>query len=171
MPRTTGLANYSDIHYTDPQLARAIVAHFKPQGRCLEPFKGDGAFLQHLPAQAAWCELQEGRDFFAWTEPVDWIVTNPPFSNLTDVFAHAFSLAQHCVFLMPISKYFSSAPRLALAREFGGLQEILHVGTGRDIGFGIGFPFAALKFVRGYVGPIHMGYLPVASWKPFSPVS
>lgn len=154
MVRTTGLANYSDVHFTDSALARRIVAHFQPQGICLEPFRGTGAFHQWLPAGSPWCELAEGKDFFDYATEVDWIITNPPFSNLTQVFEHAFRLSQNCVFLIPISKYWSSQPRLQLARAYGGLQEILHVGTGRAIGFDIGFPFAAMHFARGYAGPI-----------------
>lgn len=159
MVRTVGLSNYSDVHFTAPALAGRIVAHFAPTGRCLEPFKGEGAFLDHLPAGSAWCELAEGRDFFRWAEPADWIITNPPFSNLTQVFEHAFALAEHCVFVIPISKYWSSAPRLEAVRRYGGLVEILHLGRGRSIGFDIGFPFAALHFQRGYVGTIKESWL------------
>jgi hypothetical protein len=68
------------------------------------------------------------------------------------------NLANHCVFQIPVSKYFSSAPRLALAREYGGLEEMLMLGTGRSIGFDIGFPFAAMKFTRDYAGDIRISY-------------
>lgn len=159
MVRTVGLENYSDVHFTNDELARRIVEHFAPQGRCLEPFKGDGAFLTHLPAGSNWCEITEGRDFFQHTGQADWIITNPPFSNLTQVFAHAFALSENCVFLIPISKYWSSAPRLKAVEFYGGLVQILHVGTGRAIGFDIGFPFAAMHFQRGYKGPIHQAVL------------
>lgn len=155
MPITTGLKNYSDVHFTNARLAKAIVDHYSPKGLCLEPFRGDGAFYDHLPENSRWCEITEGLDFFDFNESVDWIITNPPFSNLTQVFEHAFNISEQCVFLIPISKFFSSAPRLALAKEYGGLYEMLHVGTGRQIGFNIGFPFAAMKFVKGYDGPIH----------------
>lgn len=155
MVRTVGLSGYSDVHFTDAAVAQAVVAHFQPTGRCLEPFRGGGAFYQHLPPDALWCEVTEGRDFFDFKEPVDWLVTNPPFSNMTEVFQHAFTLAEHCVFLMPISKYWSSAPRLEAARAYGGLREILHLGRGRALGFNTGFPFAALHFQRGYDGPIY----------------
>lgn len=82
-----------------------------------------------------------------------------PYSNLTRVFEHAFTLAEQCVFLIPISKYFSSAPRLAAAHAYGGLKTILHVGTGREIGFDIGFPFAAMHYVRSYSGTIALASL------------
>ena len=161
MVMTRGQKSYSDIHFTNVKVASAIVNHFRPSGRCLEPFKGGGAFLQALPASADWCEVEEGRDFFNWTERVDWIVTNPPFSNMTQVFEHAFSVAENCVFLIPISKYWSSLPRLEAASRYGGLVEIAHLGTGRSIGFNIGFPFAAMHFKREYNGPIRQSILTV----------
>ena len=156
---TTGQKNYSDVHFTNTVLAKKIIDHFSPTGKCLEPFRGDGAFWNHLPNGSAWCEIKDGRDFFEFKDDVDWIITNPPFSILTKVFEHAFTISQNCVFLIPISKYWSSAPRLAASKEYGGLAQILHVGTGRNIGFDIGFPFAALHFVRGYAGPIQQQYL------------
>lgn len=163
MVRTVGLHDYSDVHFTDAEVARRIVAHFSPSGRCLEPFAGEGAFLQHLPTGSLSCEISRGRDFFDFTEPVDWIITNPPFSNLTTVFDHAFTLSDNCVFLIPISKYWSSAPRIASAANYGGLVEILHLGPGRKIGFDIGFPFGALHFKRGYKGAISVSELTVGS--------
>lgn len=86
----------------------------------------------------------------------------PPLTT-TRIFEHAFHLADHCVFLIPISKYWSSEPRLELVSRYGGLDEILHLGTGRQIGFDIGFPFGAMYFARGYRGPITETRLPMGS--------
>lgn len=154
MVRTASLNNYSDVHFTDRKVARKIVSYFQPQGRILEPFRGDGAFFESLPAGSFWCELSEGRDFFDWQEPVDWIITNPPFSNLTDIMAHAFKVSENTVFLVPLSKIYSSSPRLDLVRAQAGMRTQLMFGPGRRIGFNIGFPFAAIHFQRGYQGPV-----------------
>jgi hypothetical protein len=159
MVKTVGLKNYSDVHYTNDAIAGQIVAHFNPAGKCLEPFRGSGAFYKHMPKGSDWCEINDGRDFFDRKERFDWIVTNPPFSNLTQVFKHSFELSDNCVFLIPISKYWSSRPRLDLAKQYGGIREILHVGTGRQIGFDIGFPFAAMHFAKEYRGPITESFL------------
>ena len=159
MVMTVGQKNYSDVHFTNSELARRIINHFAPSGRCLEPFRGDGAFFNHLPSGSDWCEISDGRDFFEFSEQVDWIITNPPFSIMTRVFEHAFTVSENCVFLVPICKFWSSAPRLAAADKYGGLVEILHTGTGRDIGFDIGFPFAALHFKRGYKGAINQKHI------------
>jgi hypothetical protein len=49
------------------------------------------------PARVDWCEIKRGRDFFAWTEPVDWIVTNPPWSQFRAFLQHAMTLAEKVV--------------------------------------------------------------------------
>lgn len=154
MVMTRGQRNYSDEHYTADAVAEMVVKHFAPSGRCLEPFRGEGAFFRHMPHGTEWCDIREGRDFFDWAVPTDWLVTNPPFSNMTKVFEHAFTLADNCVFVIPISKYWSSAPRLEAVERYGGLAEIAHLGRGRAIGFDIGFPFAAMYFKRRYRGRI-----------------
>lgn len=152
MVKTVGLNNYSDVHYTKPWVAEKIINHFKPAGNVLEPFSGDGAFLELLPPDSDWCEIEKGKNFFDYNKKVDWIVTNPPYSNLTDVMKHCFAIADNTVLLVPLSKIYSSAPRLSLVRDFAGIKEEFMLGTGRDIGFDLGFPFAAVHFVRGYKG-------------------
>jgi hypothetical protein len=149
---TTGLKNYSDVHYTRRETAKLIIDHFSPVGKILEPFKGGGAFYNNLPEGADWCETQEGRDFFAHKGKVDWIITNPPFSNLTDVMSHAFEISFNTVLLVPLSKVYSSAPRMRLVRDKAGIAKELMFGSGRAIGFDLGFPFAAMHFVKGYQG-------------------
>lgn len=153
MVMTTGLKNYSDVHYTHPALARLILNYVKPSGVILEPFSGGGAFYDHMGEGALWCEQAKGRDFFDFHTPVDWIVTNPPYSNLTDVMRHAFTISQHTVFLVPLSKVYSSAPRMALVNDVASIRRQFYLGPGRKIGFDIGFPFAAMEFVKGYQGP------------------
>ena len=61
----------SDIVYTPEWVAIDLVEWFKPNGIILEPCKGDGAILKHLPAHSSWCEIKEGKDFFAWSSGVD----------------------------------------------------------------------------------------------------
>ena len=161
MVMTTGLKDYSDVHFTDKDVARKVIEHFKPSGKILEPFRGSGIFYDELPEGTDWCEIDEGRDFFKFNEKVDWIVSNPPFSNLTDVLRHSFNISDNTVYLVPLSKIYSSAPRLRLVRDQAGIKEELNFGPGRDIGFDIGFPFAAIHFKRDYFGPT------LKSWKFF----
>jgi len=47
----------------------------------LEPFKGEGAFYNHLPdfVKKEWTEIEEGKDYKSFTGEVDWVISNPPF--------------------------------------------------------------------------------------------
>lgn len=155
MTTASAMKGYSDVHYTKPEVARAIIDHFQPTGKVLEPFRGSGVFFNELPKGTQWCEIEDGRDFFEFNEQVDWIVTNPTWSDLTKVMEKAFSIAQHTVLLIPLSKLYSSVPRMKLEKEVAGVREHLLLGSGRDIGFDLGFPMAAIHFERGYHGAFH----------------
>ena len=146
------MKNYSDVHFTKPHVAKAIVRHFAPTGKTLEPFRGSGVFYRELPQGTLWCEIEDNRDFYDFNEQVDWIVTNPTWSDLTKVMDHAFSISQNTVLLIPLSKLYSSVPRMDLVRKLAGVKEQLILGSGRDIGFDLGFPMAAIHFERGYHG-------------------
>src|SRR5674476_960756 len=84
----------------------------------LEPCKGAGNFLKHLPQSAAWCEIKEGRNFFAWTQKVDWIITNPPWSQMRRFLQQAMSVADHVVFLISLARGMRSWPVKSLAHYF-----------------------------------------------------
>jgi hypothetical protein len=57
---------------------------FPIEGKVLEPCKGEGAFLQYYLTDADWCEIAEGKNYYDYEKKVDWIVTNPPYSDLID---------------------------------------------------------------------------------------
>ena len=99
---------------------------------------------------ADYCELQEGRDFFDWREPVDWIVSNPPYSIYLDWMRHSFEVAENIVYLVPLYKALHSSTLLSETFEWGGIVEIVHIGTGRDVGFDFGFAAGAVHYKRGY---------------------
>ncbi len=95
----------NDRVYTPDYLAKAIVERYRPSGRILEPCKGNGAFLKHLP-NAEWCEIDDGKDFMLWTKRVDWIITNPPYSKYLDFLRHSFEISDNVVFLQFINAFF-----------------------------------------------------------------
>jgi len=47
-----------------------------------EPFKGEGAFYDVFPDNIIkhYTEIEEGLDYKNFNQPVDWIITNPPFT-------------------------------------------------------------------------------------------
>lgn len=143
-----------DRVYTPAWCAEDMVNHFRPHGRVLEPCKGDGAIYNRLPTGALWCEIDEGKDFFRWDEPVDCIITNPPYSKLRPFMVHAFKIADHdVVLLIPVRNLVSGYGTVREARGFGAMKEIRWYGGGARLGFPMGNAIAAVHWKRGYVGP------------------
>lgn len=141
-----------DRVFTPTWVARDMVEHFRPAGRILEPCKGAGAFLEVLPPDVAWCEIDEGRDFFAWSAPVDWVVSNPPYSLTRKWFRHSYTIAEHLLYLVPLRNVFSGFGFVREIYDFGGIVEIRHYGTGGSVGFPMGNAIGAFHIQRGYGG-------------------
>jgi hypothetical protein len=165
MVMTTGLNNYHDRHYTPGHISEYIVDYFRPKGKILEPCRGNGSFMKYLPDNTLWCEIDEGKDFFEFQEKIDWIITNPPYSILTQWMDHCFQLADNVVLLIPISKLFSSNPRLQMVREYGGISDMIVFGPGRSIGIDLGFPMGAIKFSREWKGETNIKWYKETEWE------
>jgi hypothetical protein len=142
-----------DIVYTPSWVVADMVAHFQPQGRVLDPCRGKGAFTDQLPADTAWCEISDGRDFFEWTEPVDWVIGNPPYSQTRPWFKHSYKIAEHLVYLVPLRNVFSGYGFIREIHEFGGIREIRTYGTGGKLGFPMGNAVGAFHIQRDFAGP------------------
>ncbi len=148
---------------TPRDLARRIVDRFQPTGRILEPCRGDGSFYLALTGWAAahpsvrveWCEIREGRDFFERGELCDWIVTNPPWSQVRRFLQHGMRLAENVVFLMTVNHCWTRA-RVRDVREAGfGIQEICLLDYPRSFPQ-TGFQLGAIHFRRGHRGSIRL---------------
>lgn len=142
----------SDVVYTPDWVARDMVAWFNPTGRVLEPCRGDDAIYRHLPGGSEWCEIACGRDFFAWNQPVDWIITNPPYSLMREFMQHSFDLSVNTVFLQPLHTFFRAGGLIAIARKAGFVKHVRLYGGGHKLGFPTGNPIAAIHFQRNYHG-------------------
>jgi len=147
------IAKETDIVLTPDEIAADIVQHFKPTGRILDPCKGNGVFLRHMPG-AEWCESREGRNFFNWTERVDWIVSNPPYSIFADWMAHSLEIANNIVYLIPLAKVFSAEKRIRDIYRVAGIVETRLYGSGTSLGFPFGWPCGAVYIRIGYKGPM-----------------
>jgi hypothetical protein len=143
----------NDDIQTPPLLARRLVRHFRPQGRILEPCKGAGNFLKHLPKSAEWCELKEGRDFFAWTQKVDWIITNPPWSQMRRFLQQAMSVADHVVFLLTLNHLWTRARLRDIKAAGFGLREIVLLDLPPSFP-PMGFQLGAVHLSRGWTQAI-----------------
>lgn len=145
--------NPNDVVFTPDWLAKQIVRMYDLDMKgssVLEPCKGEGAFTQFLP-DAQWCELAEGKNFYDYTEKVEWIVTNPPYSDYNRFLDHAFELAQNIVLLVPMSKMFKSMGTIKKIYNWGGIVEIKILPASKA-GFPFGFPCAIYHLQKFYGG-------------------
>jgi hypothetical protein len=166
----------NDDIQTPSALARRLVSHFDPSGHLLEPCAGDGNFLKALRAhirtpnpsvssfphstgmvrrtsRVSWCEVKRNRNFFAWDQKVEWIITNPPWSQVRRFLQHALSLADHVVFLFTINHLWTRA-RLGDIRAAGfAIREIVTFETPKNFP-PMGFQLGAVCLSRGWTGPV-----------------
>lgn len=124
---------------------------FNISGKVLEPCKGEGAFLKYLPSDTDWCEIADGKNFYDYNQKVDWIVTNPPYSDFNRFLEHSFDLADNVVLLVPVAKMFKSMGTLQAIYKYGGFVEI-HTLPSNMAGFPFGFPSAVYYLKKGYCG-------------------
>jgi hypothetical protein len=138
---------------TPPALAQALVKALSPRGLILEPCAGTGSFLAALPAGSLWCEIKQGRDFLSWQGRVDWIITNPPWSQIRTFLQKSFAVADHVAFLMTINHAWTRA-RLRDMRQAGfGLREFILVETPHSFP-PTGFQLGLVVYARHWSGPI-----------------
>jgi hypothetical protein len=150
--------NQFDVVYTPDDVARDVVGFFQPTGLCLDPCKGDGAFLRHLPQGSEWCEIEQGRDFFGWSKPVAWIVGNPPYSTFYEWLSHAMGLSDNIGFLIPTAKILTAYRTIKMIWTWGGIPKVMFLGTGRAINLPLGFAIGAVHFQKGYTGPTQFSF-------------
>lgn len=143
--------NINDVVFTPEWLAEKIVNMFPITGSVLEPCKGEGAFLKYLPKNTEWCEITEGKNYYDYNKKVDWLVTNPPYSDYNRFLDHSFELADNIVLLVPVAKMFKSLGTLKKIYEYGGFVEI-HTLPSSKAGFPFGFPSVVYYLKRGYTG-------------------
>lgn len=141
-----------DVVYTPDWAAGDMVRHFSPTGVVLDPCRGKGAFHGLLPPESPWCEITDGRDFFDWSEPVDWVIGNPPYSLTRNWFRHSYEIATNLVYLIPLRNLFSGYGFIRELCEYGGIVEIRLYGTGGRLGFPMGNAVGAVHARRAFHG-------------------
>ncbi len=137
-----------DVVYTPDWVARDMVEYFKPSGRILDPCCGDGAFLRHLPAGTEWCEIERGRDFFAWHDRVDWCFGNPPYAQFSKWLGHSMEIADNICYLIPLTRLFNSGFFIKRVIQYGSLSHMRYYADGGELGWNIGFAIGAVHFKR-----------------------
>jgi hypothetical protein len=143
--------NKNDVVFTPDWLAKQICEMFEITGKVLEPCKGEGAFLKYLPENTEWCEVTEGKNFYDFASKVDWIITNPPYSDFDRFLDHSFELADNIVLLVPVAKMMKSMGTLKKVFNYGGIVSCHFLGGGQA-GFPFGFPVGIYYLKRNYLG-------------------
>jgi len=142
----------ADIVYTPEYVSKNIIEHLNPNGNCLDPCKGDGSFLKHMPVGSDYCEIEEGIDFFDYNKNVDWVIGNPPYSIFESFLRKSFSISENVSFLVPTNKVFQRQIIMDIITRFGGIKSIIIYGSGNLIGFPFGFSVGNFYFKKGYTG-------------------
>jgi len=136
-----------DVVMTPEYLAADLVNHFNPVGYGLEPCKGTGNILKYLP-QADWCEITEGRDFYDYNKKVDYVFTNPPWSQIRNFLLHCYDITDNIYVLITINHIFTKA-RLRDMKEKGfSIREIYCVDTPKNFP-ATGFQLAMIHITKG----------------------
>jgi hypothetical protein len=143
-----------DIVMTPESLAIKLVEHFKPSGFGLEPCKGTGNIYKHLPL-AEWCEITEGIDFFDWVEHVDYIFTNPPWSQIRKFLLHSYEVADEIYMLFTINHLWTKARLNDMQKAGFGIKEICVFDTPKNFPQS-GFQVGMVHLSRGYIGNIKL---------------
>ena len=149
--------NPNDVVFTPDHIAKYIIDTFNPDGKCLDPCRGEGAFYKFLPKGSDWCEIVYDKNFYNYKENVDWIVSNPPYSDFNRWLEHSFKLSNNVVYLVPIAKVFKSWGTLMVIKKYGGIKKIIFM-KGSDCGFPFGFPVGAFHFKKKWGGCIEIEF-------------
>ncbi len=90
----------------------------------LDPAVGSGSFYRNFPSFVDARSCGEDDNFFMWSEPVDWIITNPPYSCLDKWFEKSFQVCRvGCAYLLGLHNI--TPRRIEMANKAGfGLSDI-----------------------------------------------
>lgn len=154
-PNKTKKSTAADFVETPKWLAKTIIDHYQPNGKCLDPAAGNNIFYDLLLQPKDWCEINKEKDFLDYNEKADWIITNPLYSIYNFFLKKYFEVADNVVLLVPIAKAFKSLSVERMVQEYGGLKEIWLMGSGTFCGFSFGFPTGCLYYQRNYKGSIN----------------
>lgn len=136
------------------RLARALVAAVQPSGVILEPCAGTGNFVRALKlfGTVLTCEIDHGHDFLHWTQHVDRIVGNPPWSKFRAFLAHALTVADRIAFIASINHLWTRHRR-ELVREAGfGIEKIIEFDAPKEWK-APGFQLGMIVLTSGWSGP------------------
>lgn len=146
-----------DVVMTPVCLAERLVKHFNPTGKGLEPCCGSGNIFKFLN-DADWCEISKGRDFFEYNNRVDYVFTNPPWSQIRGFLQHSMKIANDIYFLFTINHLWTKARLRDIKNNEFGIVEICAVETPKEFPQS-GFQLGMVHLKKNYKGNIKLTYL------------
>lgn len=139
---------------TPQWLADMLVKRLNPSGRMLEPCSGQGSFVNAMRpyGQVSSCDISKDHPGFEWwTERVDWIVTNPPWSQFRLFLVHSMEVADHVALLSTVNHWWTKR-RVAEVRKHGFGYRTLLLCPWPDEFPASGFQLGMMLIERGYNG-------------------
>lgn len=152
---------------TPQPLADALVAALDPSGLVLEPCAGEGAFVQALRVHLqtcdgendVWtCELADGSDFLQWKLEVDWIVTNPPWSQFRSFLTHSLTLAHDVAMLATVNHWWTRHRVRSVQRAGFGYRHLWLCDWPVEFPSS-GFQLGMMHISKGWTGPMEVSWL------------
>lgn len=100
------------------------------------------------------CEIRDDHlGFECWTDKVDWVVTNPPWSKFRLFLTHSMEVADHVALLSTVNHWWTRR-RVAEVRKFGfGYRRLLLCEWPKEFPAS-GFQLGMMLIQRGYTGPL-----------------
>lgn len=150
-----------DLIETPAIWARLVVRHFRPYGPMLDPCRGltshpfYDAMESYGSGQVDWCEIRSGCDFFGVSGYYQWIITNPPWSQMRKFLRHAMRVADNVVFLVTITHLDTRARDREIHEAGFGRREALLLPQPPPPWPSSGFLLAAYHLQRGYTGSLN----------------
>ena len=112
----------NDVIYTPKPVALKMMEMCKitPDMTVLDCSKGGGVFYDNLPVcKKDWCEITDGKDFFEYSERVDLIIGNPPFSLWNKWIQKTMELTDKFCYIMGCFNFTDKRLRDIISKGFG----------------------------------------------------
>lgn len=122
-----------NLHYTKIEMVEDLMSMipFEQSDTVLDSGSGKNKVWYNLCKQEHKyeCEVEDGCDFFEWSEGVDWVIGNPPFHLGWKFSDHASKIANKGIaYLFNINGFNSHTPRrLSILAERGFYLNKIHI--------------------------------------------
>jgi len=143
-----------DVVMTPPNLAKTLIEHFNPIGYGLEPCRGTGNIWAQLK-NADWCEITDGRNFYEYNNRVDYIFTNPPWSQIRKFLQHSYTITDNVYILCTVNHLWTKSRLRDMKKAGFGIKEICIFDTPKEFPQS-GFQCGMIHICKGYKGKIKL---------------